>query len=170
MVKKSNASKCIAAYAATFEAIGLKPKGIISDDGGEFRADFENVCNDVGITWERRVPEAHVDRVDRAISRVMDDAFAALAQARLPQEFWLYAAICKVMQINARAGHDANISPHEKLIGSQPEWATLLPFGSIIAIKNNAAHKKIDGRGIVGICLGPDPIFGRGRYPYWYEG
>ena len=42
------------------------------------------------------------------------------------------------------------------------ELATLLPFGSIIAIKNKTAHKKIDGRGIEGICLGPDPRFGRG--------
>ena len=92
----------------------------------------------------------------------MEKAFTALVQARLPQKFWLYAAICIVMQMNARASHDADISPHEKLIGSKPKLAILMPFGSVVAVKNNSPHAKIDGCGIVGVCLGPYPRFGRG--------
>ena len=37
-----------------------------------------------------------------------------------------------------------------------------MPFGSVVAVKNNSQHAKIDGRGLVGVCLGPDPRFGRG--------
>ena len=44
MAKKSDATKSLAAFAATFDAIGLKPQCIISDDGGEFRNEFETAC------------------------------------------------------------------------------------------------------------------------------
>ena len=49
MAKKSNATKCLAAFTATFDAIGLKLKCIISDDGGEFRNDFETACESFGV-------------------------------------------------------------------------------------------------------------------------
>ena len=66
------------------------------------------------------------------------------------------------MQMNARAAHDADISPHYKSVGSKPELATLMPCGSVVAVENNLVHAEIDGRGLVGVCLGLDPRFGRG--------
>jgi len=138
--------------------IGVKPKRLCSDNGGEYiGADFQNFLKEKGMIHQKSPPNTpqRAGRSERLNKILFDGARAMLAARKMPRDFWGAAVRNFVRIYNCTTKDGEEKSRYEKFFGKKPNLKHCLPFGCPVMVHNHDPHiKKLDDRAFQGIYIG----------------
>jgi hypothetical protein len=85
---------------------------------------------------------------ERAIRTIFNEARSAIAQSKLDNSFWTYAAADAIRKQNALPTTEDGVtsSPHEPLFGTKFDITNLLPFGHRGFVTATGVTTKLDAR------------------------
>lgn len=109
----------------------MKLKQVQTDWGGEFR-NLNKFFSSLGIQHRLSCPHTHEQNgfVERRNRHVVVTGLALLAQAQVPQRFWLYAFDTAVYLINRMPSRNSSKkSSFEFLYQRTPDYSFLRVFG-----------------------------------------
>jgi len=112
---------------------GNKVKYLYCDDGNEFKKEFLNELNRLGIVKRKGLPYDHHNpgKAERAHQTIMQLGRAMHKESKLPLKFYPLSHAAAVYISNRLVHSDCKKTPYELINGTKPDLAHLFPYGSV---------------------------------------
>ena len=137
---------------------GRKIKSIQADQGGEFKNNkFNELFIQSGIQFMTSIADTAAQNgvAERGMRLVGEGVRTLLADSKLPQSFWGYAAAHVVYIWNRLISAKHGKTPHEMFMGKKPNTSLLRTFGSTAYLHiHDKFRKKLDAKSVKTIYIG----------------
>jgi hypothetical protein len=112
---------------------GDKCKYFRCDDGTEFKGEFHDYLESLGIQKQRGLPyEHHIPPLAENLHKqIMNRARTMLIASKLPKEYYLDAQLTAVYLWNREAHSGIDKTPYELIYNRRPNVSNLVPFGCV---------------------------------------